>query len=57
MICPSCGEEPCGVYARCRYPYSHHGPAVHGSKLADYLLSEHSLREDRPELFTYTKEA
>ena len=34
-----------------RYPYSHHGPTVHGSKLMDYLFSEYSLREDRPELF------
>ena len=34
-----------------RYPYTHHGPAVHGSKLLDYLISEYSRREDRPELF------
>ena len=34
-----------------RYPYRHHGPAVHGSKLADYLISEANLREDHPELF------
>jgi len=34
-----------------RYPYTHHGPPVHGSKLADYLISELSLRQDRPELF------
>ncbi len=34
-----------------RYPYTHHGPTVYGSKLADYLISEHSLREDHPELF------
>jgi hypothetical protein len=41
-----------------RYPYSHHGPAVFGSKLADYLISEMNLREDRPELFnTPEKEA
>lgn len=33
------------------YPYRHHGPAVHGSKLADYLVTEASLREDHPELF------
>lgn len=35
---------------RC-YPYTHHGPTVHGSKLADYLVSEMSLREDYPEMF------
>lgn len=29
-----------------RYPYRHHGPAVHGSKLLDYLISEHSLLQD-----------
>lgn len=34
-----------------RYPYRHHGPPVFGSKLADYLISEMSLREDRPEFF------
>lgn len=33
------------------YPYRHDGPAVHGSKLADYLITEATLREDRPELF------
>ena len=34
-----------------RYPYTHKGPSVHGSKVLDYLISEQSLREDRPELF------
>ncbi len=34
-----------------RYPYRHEGPPVFGSKLADYLISEMHLREDRPELF------
>lgn len=34
-----------------RYPYTHHGPSVHGSKLLDYYISEHSLRQDAPELF------
>ena len=34
-----------------RYPYTHHGPAVYGSKLADYLISEAHLQEDYPELF------
>ena len=29
-----------------RYPYRHHGPSVHGSKLMDYLISEHSFLED-----------
>ncbi len=38
-----------------RYPYRHHGPPVHGSKLEDYLISEASLREDRPELFDEDK--
>jgi len=50
-ICPACGEEPCGGHARCRYPYSHHGPTVYGDKLTDYLISEQTLREDHPELF------
>lgn len=30
-----------------RHPYRHHGPAIHGSKLADFLISEASLQEDR----------
>lgn len=34
-----------------RYPYRHHGPTVHGSKIVDFLISEASLREDYPELF------
>ncbi len=34
-----------------RYPYRHHGPTAHGSKMLDYLISEHSLREDEPERF------
>lgn len=29
-----------------RYPYTHHGPAVYGSKLADYLISEANMRDD-----------
>lgn len=29
-----------------RHPYRHHGPAVYGSKLLDYLISEHHLIED-----------
>lgn len=29
-----------------RYPYRHHGPAVHGSKLADFLVSEANMIED-----------
>lgn len=37
--------------SRDRYPYRHHGPAVHGSKMIDYLISELALREDCPELF------
>ena len=41
---------PCGLKmidkCDCRYPYRHHGPAVHGSKLADYLVSEIALLED-----------
>lgn len=39
-----------------RYPYRHHGPAVFGSKLADYLISEMHLREDRPDLFDDDRE-
>ena len=30
-----------------RYPYSHDGPPVHGSKLEDFLISEYNRREDR----------
>ncbi|MCA9368547.1 hypothetical protein KC887_09960 [Candidatus Kaiserbacteria bacterium] len=33
-----------------RYPYRHHGPAVHGSKLADYLISEANMTEDIEQL-------
>ena len=40
-----------------RYPYTHHGPTVYGSKLADYLISEANLREDRPDLFESMEEA
>ena len=29
-----------------RYPYTHHGPAVYGDKLTDYLISEANLIED-----------
>jgi len=29
-----------------RYPYRHHGPSVHGSKLIDYLVSEANMIED-----------
>jgi len=46
-----CQKEAPECVCRSRYPYTHHGPAIHGSKLADYMLSEHSLREDHPELF------
>lgn len=45
-ICPSCGEDPCGGHARCRYPYTHHGPAVFGSKMEDFLISEANLELD-----------
>lgn len=51
-VCPGCDGTRCP----CRYPYTHHGPAVHGSKLADYLISEAFLREDRPELFDIPRE-
>ena len=27
------------------YPYTHHGPSVHGSKLKDFLISEASMIE------------
>jgi hypothetical protein len=47
----ACGSYNCPRCNPCRYPYTHHGPAVYGSKLADYLISEAHLREDRPELF------
>lgn len=45
------GEDQPKATGNARYPYTHHGPAVHGSKMADYLVSELSLREDHPELF------
>lgn len=41
--------QRCGVMVAVmaeRYPYRHHGPAVHGSKLADFLVSEAHMRED-----------
>jgi hypothetical protein len=31
----------------CEFPYRHHGPAVHGSKLMDYLISEANLIEEK----------
>ena len=48
-LCQGCTDPRCEK--ACRYPYRHHGPAVHGSKTLDYLVSEISLREDRPEMF------
>ena len=33
-----------------RYPYRHHGLAVHGSKLADYLISEANMIDDIEQL-------
>lgn len=46
-----CQKEAPECECRARYPYTHHGPAIYGSKLDDYLISEASLREDHPELF------
>lgn len=45
--CPNCNP----------YPYRHDGPPVHRSKLADFLVSEANLREDRPDLFEDDKKA
>jgi len=50
-IIKACGDYTCPRCNPCRYPYTRHEPTVHGSKLLDYLLSEVSLREDRPDLF------
>lgn len=56
MTCARAQGHPCQCKA-C-YPYTHHGPAVHGSKIADYLVSEIALRQDYPEIFdSDTKEA
>lgn len=53
MICQSCGEDPCGLHYRCRFPYRNNGPAVHGSKLmADEIdrlrkmLADHGIDPD-----------
>lgn len=46
MPCPACGCDPCIKMPRCRYPYSHDGPAVYGSKLADYLISEANMNAE-----------
>lgn len=46
MPCLACGCDPCMEMPRCRYPYSHDGPAVYGSKLADYLISEANMEDD-----------
>ena len=39
-----------GMRRRCLtcnpYPYTHAGPAIHGSKLMDYLLTEARMIED-----------
>ena len=47
--CPYCHERIPSETTR--YPYTHHGQTVHGSKLLDYLISEQNLRDDHPELF------
>ena len=44
----STAKEACDIV---RYPYTHHGPPVFGSKLEDYLISEAHLREDHPDFF------
>lgn len=50
--CPACGCDPCVENARCRYPYTHDGPAVFGDKMTDFMISELALREDREEAAT-----
>lgn len=50
-----CGKEVPECVCRQRYPYTHRGPAIYGTKLVDYLISEASLREDHPELFQSNK--
>lgn len=38
-----------------RYPYRHRGPAMHGSKLADYLISEVALQEDHLDVLSLAR--
>ncbi|WP_299663907.1 hypothetical protein [uncultured Ruegeria sp.] len=51
QICvANCGlpAEQCACYRTMmeRYPYTHHGPAVHGDKLTDFYVSEANMKED-----------
>lgn len=46
-----CRKKAPECKCRALYPYTHHGPAIHGDKLTDYLVSEANLREAHPELF------
>lgn len=48
MPCTRHDGKPCQCKA-C-YPYTHNGPTVYGSKLADYLVSELAFQEDYPEI-------
>ena len=56
MCVADCGKPAPECHGRARYPYTHQGPPVYGSKLHDYLISEASLRENLPELFEDDKE-
>ena len=49
--CLRCKKKWSACQCSERCPYTHHGPTVHGSKLADYLVSEMALRDDYPEMF------
>lgn len=41
-----CGKSAPECHCKARFPYTHHGPTVYGSKLADYLVTEASMIED-----------
>jgi hypothetical protein len=38
-------QEACQCITCNPYPYTHHGPVVHGSKLEDYLISTANMIE------------
>lgn len=40
-----CWEVEGAPWCRAAFPYTHHGPAINGDKLTDYLISEANMRE------------
>lgn len=45
MCVADCGKPAPECRCKARFPYTHHGPTVYGSKLADFLVSEASMIE------------